>query len=313
MRIRNNEFNKNNNNPCYMWVYLCTQPNYISCPQLEILEVHRHITRIFCSGGFMSVIRVEKTKNYTVMSNYHFKEKDMSLKAKGLLSLMLSLPDNWDYSIAGLVAICKENETAIKSALKELQNFGYVKIEKIMPGHTRSGRIEYVYTIYEKPKQDIEKQGVENLPVEIQRVENHIQLNTKESNTNKLNTKEKKKNNTKKDFSNLVIETCLKNDIEDDTSIELIEQFLAEMKIKTKGAIEANIAKLAGKSKSVIERCIKTSYERNYKYITPPEWLNTQSKNKLPDELRLNSSTNAKERKEFLEKVNNDDPSLFTF
>lgn len=261
----------------------------------------------------MSVIRVEKTKNYTVMSNYHFKEKDMSLKAKGLLSLMLSLPDNWDYSIAGLVAICKENETAIKSALKELQNFGYVKIEKIMPGHTRSGRIEYVYTIYEKPKQDVAKQGVENLPVEIQRVENHIQLNTKESNTNKTNTKEKKKNNTKKDFSKLVIETCLKNDIEDDTSIGLIEQFLAEMKIKTKGSIEANIAKLAGKSKSIIERCIKTSYERNYKYITPPEWLNTQSKNKLPDELRLNSSTNVKEREEFLEKVNNDDPSLFTF
>lgn len=71
----------------------------------------------------MSVIRVEKTKNYTVMSNYHFKEKEMSLKAKGLLSLMLSLPDNWDYTIAGLVTICKENESAIKSALDELKIF----------------------------------------------------------------------------------------------------------------------------------------------------------------------------------------------
>jgi len=71
----------------------------------------------------MAVIRVEKTENYTVMSNYHFKEKEMSLKAKGLLSLMLSLPDNWDYTIAGLVTICKENESAIKSALDELKIF----------------------------------------------------------------------------------------------------------------------------------------------------------------------------------------------
>ena len=203
----------------------------------------------------MSVIRVEKTKNYTVMSNYHFKEKEMSLKAKGLLSLMLSLPDNWNYSISGLVAICKENETAIKSTLKELQEFGYVSIEKIMPDKTESGRIEYVYNIFEKPKQEGKKQGVENLPLEIQRVENQVQLNTKQSNTNKTNTKEKK-NNTKKDFSKLVIDTCLKNDIEDDKSIELIEQFLTEMKIKTKGAIEANIAKVAGQKYTTIKKLI---------------------------------------------------------
>ena len=153
----------------------------------------------------MSVIRVEKTKNYTVMSNYHFKEKTMSLKAKGLLSLMLSLPDTWNYSIAGLVAICKENETAIKSTLKELQEFGYVSIEKILPNKTESGRIEYVYNIFEKPKQEGEKQGVENLPLEIQRVENQVQLNTKQSNTNKTNTKEKKKNE-KEAISNGILE-----------------------------------------------------------------------------------------------------------
>ena len=75
----------------------------------------------------MPVIRINKTQNYTVMSNYHLKEKDMSLKAKGLLSLILSLPDNWDYSISGLVSICKENETEIKSILKELEEFGYLE------------------------------------------------------------------------------------------------------------------------------------------------------------------------------------------
>lgn len=257
----------------------------------------------------MSVIRVEKTKNYTVMSNYHFKEKDMSLKAKGLLSLMLSLPDNWDYSIAGLVAICKENETAIKSALKELQQFGYVRIDKQMPGDTESGRIEYIYNIFEKPKQEGKKQDVENLPLEIQRVENQVQLNTKESNTKKLNTKENKKNNTKKDFSSLVIETCLKNDIEDDNSIELIEQFLDEMKIKTKGAIEANIAKIAGKSYSIISKCINTSYERNYKYITPPEWLKTNTNSSI----HINDTSTEEQRNQYKALVESNDSSIMHF
>ena len=61
----------------------------------------------------MSVVRVNKTKDFTIMSNHHLREKRMSLKAKGLLSMMLSLPDEWDYSISGLCAVCKENITAI--------------------------------------------------------------------------------------------------------------------------------------------------------------------------------------------------------
>lgn len=143
----------------------------------------------------MSVMRVNKTSNYTVMSNNHFKEKDMSLKAKGLLSLMLSLPENWDYSINGLVAICKENQSAINSTLKELKEFGYLKVTKLMPDKTATGRIEYIYDIYEfsyksnnTQKQQVEKQGIENLGVEIQHVENPIQLNTNKLNTNKSNT-----------------------------------------------------------------------------------------------------------------------------
>jgi uncharacterized phage protein (TIGR02220 family) len=133
----------------------------------------------------MSTIRVEKSRNYTLMSNYHFKEKEMSLKAKGLLSLMLSLPDNWDYSIGGLVSICKENETAIKSTLKELRQFGYLQMIKKMPDETKSGRFEYEYVVYEH-KQTIEKQEVENLSVEVLGVENQPQLNINQLNTNKL-------------------------------------------------------------------------------------------------------------------------------
>lgn len=126
----------------------------------------------------MAVIKVNKTKDYTIMSNTHFRERDMSLKAKGLLSLMLSLPSDWDYSVEGLVAICKENETAITSTLKELKMFGYLSVTKVMPNETKSGRIEYVYEIFETPQRDniqgienqgVEKQGIENLPLVLQK------------------------------------------------------------------------------------------------------------------------------------------------
>ena len=140
----------------------------------------------------MSVFRVNKNKDYVTMSKTHLKDKKMSLKAKGLLSEMLSLPDDWDYSIGGLVAINKENENAIKSTLAELKEFGYLKVTKLMPNVTQTGRIEYIYDVYEKPKQEGEKQEVENQPlenqpVEIQPVENHTQLNNNKLNNNKLN------------------------------------------------------------------------------------------------------------------------------
>lgn len=160
----------------------------------------------------MPVIRVEKTKDYTVMSNYHLKDKNLTLKAKGLLSVILSLPDNWEYSVEGIVAICKENETAVKSALKELKNNGYLVVKKLLPNETKSKKIEYVYEVYEKPldKQHIENQGVENQGVgflgvenqvvEVQAVENQGQLNTyisntKESNKQELNTKKSNTDN----------------------------------------------------------------------------------------------------------------------
>jgi len=157
----------------------------------------------------MATFRVNKTSDYTVISNYHLREKGMSLKAKGLLTLMLSLPEAWDYSVSGLASICAENETAIKTGLKELKKFGYLRISKIFPSKERGNKkIEYIYEIFEKPlgedkrqkeqeiekqlleKQKVENQGVENLPLESQAVENQGQLSTKELNTNKLNTKE---------------------------------------------------------------------------------------------------------------------------
>lgn len=151
----------------------------------------------------MTVMRTFKNKNYTVMSNIHLRNKNLSLKAKGLLSVMLSLPDNWNYSIAGLVAICKENETAIKSALNELKEHGYLIVNKLKPCKATKGKIGYEYLIFETPdkkeqerlmkqSQDGDFQGVENQGVEIQGVENQGQLNTNIYNTNKLNKEYKR-------------------------------------------------------------------------------------------------------------------------
>ena len=143
----------------------------------------------------MAVFRVNKTSDFTTMSNQHLKNKNLSLKAKGLLSLMLALPDDWGYSIKGLVSICKENETSIKNTLDELKTNGYLKILKLKPNETSSKKIEYIYDIYEQP---IENQDIENLPLDNQHLENqklekHTQINTNilnidKPNTNKLNT-----------------------------------------------------------------------------------------------------------------------------
>ena len=147
----------------------------------------------------MAYFRVNKSKNYTVMSNHHLRDKNLSLRAIGLLSKMLSLPDNWDYSIKGLAAICKDKEPTVRGALSELKEQGYVVVTKLMPGTTSSGRIEYVYDIYESPrnqtgekqgggKQGLEKQGVEFQGLEFLDLVKRAQLNTKEVSTKELNT-----------------------------------------------------------------------------------------------------------------------------
>jgi len=153
----------------------------------------------------VAVFRVHKTRDFTVMSNHHLRDKNLTLKAKGLLSVILSLPDDWKYSIAGLAAICKEGTSAVKSALQELTDAGYVTVTKLYPNQTETGRIEYVYDIHETP-QAPRKQGVENLPLESQQVENQGQLNTDVPSTDKSNTKDKTKKEDKEQipFSEII-------------------------------------------------------------------------------------------------------------
>lgn len=97
----------------------------------------------------MAVFRIDKTRDYTVMSNHHLRNTELSLKAKGLLSLMLSLPDNWDYTTKGLARICKDGVDSICAAVRELEEHGYVIRERVRGANGQLGSIEY--TILEKP------------------------------------------------------------------------------------------------------------------------------------------------------------------
>ena len=97
----------------------------------------------------MAVFRIERTRDYTVMSNHHLRNKELSLKAKGLLSQMLSLPDNWDYTLKGLSLINRESVDAIRTAVWELEKAGYILRRQ---GRDEKGKMTAIeYTIYEQP------------------------------------------------------------------------------------------------------------------------------------------------------------------
>ena len=98
----------------------------------------------------MAVYRVQRTRDYTVMSNYHLKDKGLTLKSKGLLSMILSLPEEWNYTTRGLASICKEGVDAIGSALKELETAGYIVRRQLRGANGRITDTEYI--IYEQPQ-----------------------------------------------------------------------------------------------------------------------------------------------------------------
>ena len=142
----------------------------------------------------MAVFRVERTGDYTVMSNFHLKDKRISLKAKGLLSQMLSLPDDWDYTLSGLSYINRESKDAIRSAVNELETAGYIRRRQTTDASGKFAANEY--TIFERPIEGepmLDKPSSEN-PITVNPSavnplpENPTQLNTKKSNTQKQNT-----------------------------------------------------------------------------------------------------------------------------
>lgn len=131
------------------------------------------------------------------MSNTHLKDKRLSLKAIGLLSVVLGLPEDWHYTVNGLVGIVKDGKDSVESAIKELKKNGYLKVEKIYPNEN-SNRIQYQYTFFENPQevvfQPLENQGIENQDVETQVLENHYTYkDTNKPNTNNKNTNKQSK------------------------------------------------------------------------------------------------------------------------
>ena len=125
----------------------------------------------------MAVFRVERTRDYTVMSNHHLKNRTLTLKAKGLLSMMLSLPDDWDYTTRGLASICREGVDAIGKTLKELENAGYMERRQL---RGKDGRItDTEYTIYEQPRRPPDTPFPDT---DLPDTENPAQLNTKGTN-----------------------------------------------------------------------------------------------------------------------------------
>ena len=115
----------------------------------------------------MAVFRIEKTRDYTVMSNHHLRDMSLSLKAKGLLSLMLSLPENWDYTMKGLARICKDGIDSISGGIRELEEHGYLIRERVRGANGQLGSIEY--TILEQPKEPTpaQEKPVRESPVQV--------------------------------------------------------------------------------------------------------------------------------------------------
>ena len=137
----------------------------------------------------MAVFRVEKTKDFTIMSNYHLRDKNLSLKAKGLLSQMLSLPEEWDYTLAGLACINKESKDAIRSAVNELEQAGYITRRQTTTEGGRFGCNEYL--IRERPVLPSplpENPTTDSTPTAIPMSENPTQLNINSSKTEKEKT-----------------------------------------------------------------------------------------------------------------------------
>lgn len=145
----------------------------------------------------MAVFRIEKTRDYTVMSNHHLRDMSLSLKAKGLLSLMLSLPEEWDYTMKGLARICKDGVDSISGGIRELEARGYLIRERVRGANGQLGSIEY--TILEQPK---EPAPVQEKPIR----ENPVQANPTldapvQEEPAQLNKEESSKEKSKKELS----------------------------------------------------------------------------------------------------------------
>ena len=152
----------------------------------------------------MAVFRIEKTRDYTVMSNHHLRNTELSLKAKGLLSLMLSLPENWDYTTKGLARICKDGVDSICAGVRELEEQGYVVRERVRNPNGQLGAIEY--TILEQPRPPEREKPERENPVQVNPVlDSPVLGKPEQENPAQLNKDISSKQKSKTDLSSTEI------------------------------------------------------------------------------------------------------------
>ena len=220
----------------------------------------------------MAVFRVNKNTNYTCMSNVHLRDSALSLRARGLMSLILSLPDNWNYSKHGLLKLINESEFILDNTLDELKDRGYLVIEKHKP-KSGSNRYSYIYNIYEVPRQDpnfqgVEIQGVENQGLENQGVENYpLNKVLKESITDKRNTEGV---STKTHKAQSAVDVLIDSYTEDAELKEALREYRESRKALkkplTEGALKrclSTLDKLAGSTSEKIA-IVNQSIERGW-------------------------------------------------
>ena len=206
----------------------------------------------------MSVVRVHKNANFTVMSNYHFKEKKMSLKSKGLLSLMLSLPDDWDYTVAGLVTLSSDGKDSVNSALKELESLGYLTRTRLTDAKGRFAGIEY--NIYENPKENpIAEKPISAKPIQDKPIsEDPPQLNT----------------NSLKDLSNKLFMELNTNDEELIAAYQdyiiMRNEMNAPLNEMSLGKLIARAKRLSNNNVRVEKVLLETAVINNWKNVYPP-------------------------------------------
>lgn len=273
----------------------------------------------------MPVFKIHKTQNFTVMSNHHLFNRNLSVKSKGLMSIMLALPENWNYSIAGLATLSTDGESCVRVCLTELETNGYLKRTKVR----ENGKIiDWQYDIYEHPigfEPLVEKPHVVNPHVEKPLVENPPLLNTKQLNTKKAITKSKdlgaEKPTTLKNV--LVADKKSKKAKDIVTMRSMVSAFTTSEKIQSKllqyfnirlkkglkpeqwAIILEDLRNYAGKNADIASEQIDNAIAGGYMQIIPMWQKNKQTKSKFDNTAGASGGSVANMSEDELQEFNN--------
>lgn len=238
----------------------------------------------------MAVIRVEKNQNYSVIANHHLRNMELSLKAKGLMTMMLSLPPEWDYSVAGLAAICKEGVTAIRAALKELEENQYLVRER---KNSEKGYFVYEYTLYEIPiSSRAENTHAVNKYADNTHTQNRTQLNKEKLNKEKLNKEESNKENVYiEEFENILSKEVINEPLRQlyREYIEMRETIQSPITARGLLMLIQRCARLANMDIELQKALVETAIINNWKNVYLPNEQDVQNNTTLANLKRIYS------------------------